>query len=150
MHYIIDPDALKEAVDALDDYEALDLYLTSALLAMRSGEGLTAFAWIVGTQKPKGVKHVGYSPLFEQFWKAYPSGRRTAKGAAYQAWVKLKMDEMQLLKLCLTALNWQKNSRSWLDGFIPLPTTYLNQRRFDDDSPDEMPTAKPMDWDNFE
>jgi hypothetical protein len=71
-----------------------------------------------------------YSDAFETFWKAYP--RKTAKVAAWKSWQRMKPS----LDVVLSTLEWQKQSRQWMkDGgqFIPLPTTYLNQGRWEDE-----------------
>ncbi len=64
---------------------------------------------------------------FSRFWQSYP--KKTGKGAALKAWNKLKPPLQQVL----AALQWQKASKPWLEGFIPLPTTYLNQERWNDE-----------------
>lgn len=73
--------------------------------------------------------------LFNQFWSAYP--RKQGKKTAERAFVKLKPDE-SLLGEILAALDWQKQSASWTKEngqFIPLPATYLNGRRWEDEKP---------------
>lgn len=73
--------------------------------------------------------------LFNQFWSAYP--RKQGKAKAAQAFAKLKPDE-SLLEEILAALDWQKQSASWTKEngqFIPLPATYLNGRRWEDEKP---------------
>lgn len=70
---------------------------------------------------------------FDLFWQAYP--RKTAKGAARKAWAKLSPDTATVQKM-LDALNWQRHQPQWLkDGgqFIPMPATYINQERWDDE-----------------
>lgn len=69
---------------------------------------------------------------FEEFWKRYP--KKVAKAAAEKAWKKVRPDP-ELLKRILTALDTQKRSTQWLkdDGqYIPYPTTWLNQGRWND------------------
>ena len=71
-----------------------------------------------------------YAPEFEIFWKFYP--RKVGKEAAYKAWGKLKPP----LEACLSTLDWQTKSRNWLkdDGeYIPHPSTWLNQMRWEDE-----------------
>lgn len=68
-----------------------------------------------------------YSPEFEIFWKQYP--KKTGKGAANKSWIKVKPDVDKVL----TALAWQTKSKKWIDGYVPNPETYINQRRFDDE-----------------
>ena len=70
---------------------------------------------------------------FDAFWQAYP--RKTAKGAAEAAWRKLKPDEPLVARM-LAAVEVAKQSAQWQrDGgqYIPLPSTWLNQRRWEDE-----------------
>lgn len=70
---------------------------------------------------------------FDAFWKAYP--RKVAKGAAEKAWKRLKpsLDVQQQIR---DALIWQVLQDQWQDvKFIPHPSTYLNQRRWEDEPP---------------
>jgi hypothetical protein len=67
---------------------------------------------------------------FETFWTAYP--KKIGKGAAEKAFQKVKGIDLDVL---LTAIAKQKSSEQWTkDGgqFIPMPTTWLNQRRWED------------------
>lgn len=70
---------------------------------------------------------------FDRFWEAYP--RRQGKEAARKAWAKMRPDEA-LLEDMLAALERQRASDQWRkDGglFIPLPATWLNGRRWEDE-----------------
>lgn len=70
---------------------------------------------------------------FDEFWKAYPKKKDKAK--ARKAYAKLKPD-MALHKKMLTAIEKQKQSEQWQkDGgqFIPLPTTWINGERWEDE-----------------
>jgi uncharacterized protein YdaU (DUF1376 family) len=69
---------------------------------------------------------------FSYFWQCYP--KKTGKGAALKAWNKLKPPVKQIL----AALQWQKVSKPWVEGFIPLPTTYLNQERWNDEPESQL------------
>lgn len=72
---------------------------------------------------------------FGRFWAAYP--RHTAKQTAEAAFRKLNPDE-RLLQIILTAIEKQKASPQWTrDGgqYIPHPATWLNQRRWEDETP---------------
>lgn len=80
--------------------------------------------------------------LFNKFWSAYP--RKQGKAKAAQAFAKLKPDE-SLLGEILAALDWQKQSASWTKEngqFIPLPATYLNGRRWEDEKPTTAQSAR--------
>lgn len=70
---------------------------------------------------------------FEIFWKEYP--RKVAKIKAKTSWDKIEMDKsvfekiMQGLRDYKTSDQWEKD-----DGeFIPHPTTWLNQQRWNDE-----------------
>ena len=90
--------------------------------------------------KPMSEKSDSYSSEFSQFWKQYP--RKTGKGKAFETWKKIKgydyLDEI------LNSLIWQCESDQWKNGFIPLPTTYLNQRRWDDEPEEPIIEKKPI------
>lgn len=70
---------------------------------------------------------------FERFWEAYP--RKVAKADALKAFEKNVPEP--LLATVLNALEKQKRSESWIkDGgkFIPYPATWLNGKRWEDES----------------
>ena len=80
--------------------------------------------------------------LFAQFWSAYPKKRDKAK--AEKAFNKLNPDE-QLLSEILAALDWQTKTPDWLkDGgqFVPYASSYLNGRRWEDESPQNDAPAR--------
>lgn len=69
-----------------------------------------------------------YSEEFDIFWKEYP--RKIGKAAAWKAWKKNCPD----LNKCLATLKWQRNQEQWQDEqFVPHPSTWLNQCRWDDE-----------------
>jgi len=68
---------------------------------------------------------------FDIFWNSYP--RKIGKDKARTLWKSKKPN----LEIVLKAITWQVNSKSWQDGFIPNPSTYLNQGRWKDEQPDE-------------
>jgi len=68
---------------------------------------------------------------FDEFWKAYPNKKDKQK--AMRAWSKHRPE----LKKVLSALKTQSQSDQWTkeDGrFIPLPTTWLNGARWEDEA----------------
>ena len=70
---------------------------------------------------------------FDEFWAAYP--KKTGKGEARKAWLKIKPDA-ELLQQMLNAIAWQSQSEQWRkDGgqYIPMPSTWLNQQRWEDE-----------------
>lgn len=71
--------------------------------------------------------------MFDAFWSAYPN--KVGKDAARKAFAKRKPDD-QLLTEMLQALEVHKRTDGWTkDGgrYIPHPTTWLNQGRWQDE-----------------
>lgn len=80
---------------------------------------------------------------FSEFWEAYP--RKEAKKNALAAWGKLKVDP-EMMDRIMTALRKQAGSEQWQrEGgrFIPLPATWLNGRRWEDEFTAPAPTPAP-------
>lgn len=80
----------------------------------------------------------GLRERFADFWRFYP--RKVGKDSAWRAWQKIKPD-IELLKTMLAVLAWQKQQDDWLrDGgrFVPHPSTWLNQGRWQDE-PSQQP-----------
>jgi uncharacterized protein YdaU (DUF1376 family) len=69
---------------------------------------------------------------FLLFWSAYP--RKEAKKKAKQIFEKIKPDKLLLGKM-LAAIELQKQSKQWSGdkNYIPHPTTWLNQARWEDE-----------------
>jgi hypothetical protein len=81
---------------------------------------------------------------FEEFWVAYPRKRRGSKGAAFTKWKEIiKRKDCPPINYILRSLEAQKETKKWESGFIPLPTTWLNQQRWMD-KPKEMDVAYPQ------
>lgn len=81
----------------------------------------------------KGPPPAG-GPLWDRFWAAYP--RKEKRVEALWAWHGLGAEATeQLLVKILTALEWQARSEQWRGSvrFIPLPGSYLNGRRWEDE-----------------
>ena len=69
---------------------------------------------------------------FVEFWQAYP--KKQGKEPARKVWMRDRPD----IQKVLMALEWQKTEDQWTkDGgqYIPLPATYLNAKRYDDENP---------------
>ena len=67
---------------------------------------------------------------FDAFWSAYP--KKTGKEAARKSFARAKAD----IGTMLSALEVQKQSEQWTKNngqFIPNPTTWLNQGRWEDE-----------------
>lgn len=69
---------------------------------------------------------------FDVFWAAYP--RKVGKGAAKKAFAKVKVP----VSVLIDAVNMQKQSFQWTKNsgeYIPNPSTWLNQGRWEDSLP---------------
>jgi hypothetical protein len=64
---------------------------------------------------------------FEYFWEAYPE--KIGKKSAFESYKKCG----QTNDVLLGAIERQKYSDKWRNGYIPNPTTWLNQGRWDDE-----------------
>lgn len=81
--------------------------------------------------KPKGLDG------FDDFWKIYP--RKESKATARKAWEKIK-ESYGLLEIILAAVEQKKGTVDWIkEGgkFVPLPASWLNARRWEDETPKE-------------
>lgn len=91
------------------------------------------------------AKRVGIHPMFDAFWQAYP--KRIAKAKAEEAFSKLNPDE-ELMKVMIAAIKaWSKTDQWTKESgqFVPNPTTWINQRRWEDELPkDNKPKEKPI------
>ena len=74
---------------------------------------------------------------FEEFWRHYP--RKEAKIAARKAWARLAFSSAEIPSLLEAMRTWieiASRSRQWSDpSWIPHPSTWLNQRRWEGDPP---------------
>jgi hypothetical protein len=67
---------------------------------------------------------------FVEFWKAWPPGpRKVAKQQCLNKWAKQGCAEHAAL-IC-RHVETMKTAQDWLSGFVPMPLTYLNQRRWE-------------------
>lgn len=80
---------------------------------------------------------------FERFWRAYPV--RKSKQSAIRAWDRLQASD-ELLDAMAEALRRQLLRESWQRGFgIPYASTWLNQRRWEDEESGRAAEAEPED-----
>ncbi|MGH8908301.1 MAG: hypothetical protein ACRD0K_17780 [Egibacteraceae bacterium] len=71
---------------------------------------------------------------FASWWAEYP--KKVAKGDAEKAWLRIKPDAA-LIETMIAAVLRQRQSPQWTkdgDKFIPHPATWLNGRRWEDES----------------
>ncbi len=102
---------------------------TDAVHMHSNASSSTEAVTVTEQSKPKHLsdKSNAYTEDFLEFWSQYP--KKTGKGAAYKSWKKEKPN----IETVIQSLLWQRESEQWQTGFIPLPTTYLNQRRWEDE-----------------
>lgn len=98
------------------------------------------------TPTPRGIEAIAshperrsgvhrFPPGFDEFWAAYP--RKVGKDAAAKAFAKRRVG-VGLLAQMLAAISTQKTGEQWRrDGgqFIPHPATWLNEGRWQDETP---------------
>lgn len=110
---------------------------TTVQILAEPGSGLTTFE---PSLEPSSEPSHKRARDFERFWQAYPEkkGKRAAEAAFAKAIKRGTIDQM------LWAIDDAKaNSRKWLEGFIPNPTTWLNQDRWKDEhSTRSIPSRK--------
>ena len=78
---------------------------------------------------------------FTELWDCYPN--RKGKQAALKAWLRLKPTDAVIHSM-FSALAWQKVQPQWTkdDGqFVPMLSTWLNGRRWEDEPPKETPQS---------
>jgi len=71
-----------------------------------------------------------YSAEFQKLWAEYP--KKTDKKKAWERWNNLNGTRPGIETL-LSAIESQKLSRSWKEGFVPHMTTWLNGARWEDE-----------------
>lgn len=75
----------------------------------------------------------GHGEGFDKFWAAYP--KHEAKKLCRQWWAKHKPEDV-LLGVMLAKIDQAKQTAKWKDRggkFVPMPLTWLNQERWDDE-----------------
>lgn len=74
-------------------------------------------------------------PGFEIFFEAYPVGRRISRSRAVKCWLRNVRDDSRYPEV-IAALEMWKHTEQWEDSqYIPLMSTFLNQRRWEDEVP---------------
>ena len=94
---------------------------------------------------PKSPKGEEVPSGFASFWKAYP--RKVAKKAALRAWIRYRCEPLaeqivRSVKTHCASEDWKKDGGQ----FIPHPTTYLNQGRWEDEllaNPEQQRAPRP-------
>ena len=67
---------------------------------------------------------------FEEFWSAYP--KKCGKKPCRQKWELHKLD--LIADRIIKDVELRKRvHRTWIEGFVPNPLTYINQERWEDE-----------------
>ncbi len=85
-----------------------------------------------GKRKEGGVGEKGETAGFAAFWAAFP--RKENKAKARESWRRLNPDK-DLQQVILVAIERYRHSEQWQRGVVPHPSTWLNQRRWEDECP---------------
>lgn len=88
---------------------------------------------IIPPNPPRGTQSDIQEERFNEFWTEYP--KKVGKKAAQNSWKKLKPDAV-LFERIMQAVKNAKDSEQWdreNGRFIPNPSTWLNQGRWDDE-----------------
>jgi hypothetical protein len=76
---------------------------------------------------------------FDAFWQAWP--KKEGKAKAQTAWARIRPDP-DTIQAILDAIPRHQAAKDWPREnwrFCPLPATWLNERRWDDELPDTVP-----------
>lgn len=78
---------------------------------------------------------------FSEFWSAWPaSKRKVARSACEAKWMRQALDP--LADKIIAPVTRLKASEQWSTGFEPSPLTYINQKRWEDESGTESVFAR--------
>lgn len=77
-----------------------------------------------------GKEHA-VSAGFDAFWKTWPAGdRKQDRKACWEKWQLHGLDD--LAPVILRDVEAKKDTEKWKSGFVEMPATYLNNRRWED------------------
>lgn len=85
---------------------------------------------ITNNHKPNKTNRSSSDDRFPEFYAAYP--KKVKKKPAHDIWKRKKLNALTDKILQDIAMRLSSDRR-WLDGFVPDPTTYLNQERWNDE-----------------
>jgi len=83
--------------------------------------------------KPKPTLSGVQEQRFNEFWEIYPE--KQGKGDARKSWTKIKPDEKLFEKIMSAVRESLDRNERWARGYIPNPSTWLNQSRWEDSLP---------------
>lgn len=84
-----------------------------------------------GKEGREGREHAAFSAGFLRFWKTWPPGdRKQDKSACMAKWLIHELEPLTD-RICAD-VEAKKAGGKWLAGFVEMPMTYLNNRRWED------------------
>lgn len=93
-----------------------------------------------GRKGMEGKEHAAFSAGFDLFWKTWPKHERKQDRKACAA--KWELHGLESLTSVIVAdVEAKKLTNKWLQGFVELPETYLDNRRWEDGIDAEAPNA---------
>ena len=69
--------------------------------------------------------------LFDEFWQSYP--KKQNKPDAKKAWQQT-IEARPNLSVLISAILEQSKSKSWMEGYVPLPASWLRGHRWADET----------------
>lgn len=101
----------------------------------------------INSNKNTNINTEEYMVRFDRFWAVYPN--RVKKSVAQASWLKLAPDDA--LTDTIVADVERRVKYEWVGDnakYVPHPTTYLNQRRWEDEPPPKPKTLlEQLDYD---
>jgi len=130
-----------EKYQTIDKLKKLQQQQAEASKRYRDKKKLEAATAAPALPEPKESKQSAMDRRFERWYKVYP--KKVGRGAAERAFAKYKPDD-QLTDTMIQAVEAQKQTRQWKEGYIPNPATWLNQKRWLDEVEEEpLPFTDP-------
>lgn len=69
---------------------------------------------------------------FMRFYQVYPKSRHAGYVLPFRSWESLrKKNELPDIDTIISAVEAQKKTKQWIDGFVPMMSTWLNQHRWE-------------------
>jgi len=126
------PDHMKTYIKLTDKVDTLFVNTNSPIRKKEQGLGGT-YSFLRTNNNTIDNNTKDNRELFNQFWEAYPN--KKGKVVARKAFEKLNTDK-SLLQAILKGIERYKKTRQWMKDngdYIPNPSTFLNQRRWEDE-----------------
>lgn len=138
-------------LEKFSNYQSIDRPSPSKYPPFSEGSASNRRPLVPNRREEKGIEEKIYTH-FDSFWKEYP--KKVSKSVAQKQFVKLN-PSLYLLKKIMEDIRQRKESEDWQKQkgeFIPYPATYLNQRRWEDETkpgprkPKAFYRGDPMIW----